>query len=282
MLELTGKYVVVLLEHLMGYLVLVGENDGSEVDMTYAVDELWRRFRSLDVIGKRALKSRVCELAYPTMTTLCPPPEKIKTKGGVKKKGKKPADYDVYRDPSYHESYIEDVVNVESDGNCGFRVIASLHGYGEDGWPMVRRELGLELIDKDRSTLYDKLFSNRLSVVRESLMIESFGSQPPEKWMSLPDMGYLIVNRYNVVLVCLGNPCMTFFPMTSTHSPNVSIYCIGFVNRNHWVQVNMKEGFPLPPVTLDWKKFRSHIATTWMLGFAGRMQHRQLLTPVLA
>ncbi|KAI5396348.1 hypothetical protein KIW84_062523, partial [Lathyrus oleraceus] len=76
----------------------------------------------------------------------------------------------------------------------------------------------------------------------ESLMIESFGSQPPEKWMSLPDMGYLIANRYNVVLVCLGNQCMTFFPMTSSHSPNVSIYCIGFVNRNHWVQVNMKEG----------------------------------------
>ncbi|KAI5411479.1 hypothetical protein KIW84_056527 [Lathyrus oleraceus] len=70
--------------------------------------------------------------------------------------------------------------------------------------------------------------------------------------------------------------------MTSSHSPNVSIYCIGFVNQNHWVQVNMKEGLPLPPVTLDWKKFRSHIATTWMLGFAGRMQHWQLLTPVLA
>jgi hypothetical protein len=44
----------------------------------------------------------------------------------------------------------------------------------------------------------------------------------------------------------------------------------------------MKEVFPFPPVTLDWKKFRSHITTTWMLGFAGRMQHWQLLTPVLA
>ncbi|KAI5410840.1 hypothetical protein KIW84_056108 [Lathyrus oleraceus] len=177
---------------------------------------------------------------------------------------------------------IGDMVKCWEAMNNNLRVIASLHGYGEDGWSMVRRELGLELIDKDRSTLYDKLFSNRLSAVRESLMIESFGSQPPEKWMSLPDMGYLIANRYNVVLVCLGNPCITFFPMTSSHSPNVSIYCIGFVNQNHWVQVNMKEGFPLPPVTLDWKKFRSHIATTWMLGFAGRMQHWQLLTPVLA
>ncbi|KAI5405221.1 hypothetical protein KIW84_052119, partial [Lathyrus oleraceus] len=88
-------------------------------------------------------------------------------------------------------SYIEDVVNVESDGNCGFRVIASLHGYGEDGWPMVRRELGLEIIDKDRSTLYDKLFSNQLSEVRESLMIESFGSQPPEKMVESTRYGLL-------------------------------------------------------------------------------------------
>ncbi|KAI5390399.1 hypothetical protein KIW84_075642 [Lathyrus oleraceus] len=262
----------------------VDTDDGSKVDMTCALDELWKRFRSLDVIGKRELKSRVCELAYPTMTPLCPPPEKLKTKGGVKKKGKKPAEYEFYRDPSYHEyvnkasqssqrSYIEDVVNVESYGNYGFRVIASLHGYGEDGWSMVHRELGLEIIDKDRSTLYDKLFSNRLLEVRESLMIESFGSQPPEKWLTLPDMDYLIANRYNVVLVCLGNPCMTFFPMTSSHSPNVSIYCIGFINQNHWVQVNMKEGFPLPPVTLDWKKFRSHTITSWMLGFAGRLQN---------
>ncbi|CAK8533254.1 unnamed protein product [Lathyrus sativus] len=170
-------------------------DDGSEVDMSSAIDELWKRFKSLDVVGKRALKSRVFELAFPTMTSMCPPPEKIKTKGGVKKKYKKPVGYDVYRDPSYHEyvdqasqssqmqsqpsqtskklklsqssqkksqpsqaskklklsqssqsskqfilqfpnhirSYIDDVVNVVSDGNCGFRVIASLHGYGEDG-----------------------------------------------------------------------------------------------------------------------------------------------------
>ncbi|CAK8544763.1 unnamed protein product [Lathyrus sativus] len=77
-------------------------------------------------------------------------------------------------------------------------------------------------------------------------MIEEFGPQPPHKWLTLPDMGYVIANGYNVVLVCLGIECWTFFPMTSSFSPNVAIYCIGFVNRNHWVQVNMKEGFPLP------------------------------------
>ncbi|CAK8563296.1 unnamed protein product [Lathyrus sativus] len=83
-------------------------------------------------------------------------------------------------------------------------------------------------------------------------MIEEFGPRPPHKWLTLLDMGYVIANRYNV-------------------SPNVSIYCIGFINRNHWVQVSMKEGFPLPPVTVDWKKFRS----------PGRLQHWQQLTPIL-
>ncbi|CAK8532945.1 unnamed protein product [Lathyrus sativus] len=200
-------------------------DDGSEVDMSSAIDELWKRFKSLDVVGKKALKSRVFELAFPTMTSMCPPPEKIKTKGGIKKKDKKPVGYDVYRDPSYHEyvdqasqssqmqsqpsqtskklklsqssqkksqpsqaskklklsqssqsskqfilqfpnhikSYIDDVVNVVSDGNCGFRVITSLHGYGEYGWPMVRRDLGLEIIYNERSSLYVNLFTDQLT-----------------------------------------------------------------------------------------------------------------------
>ena len=38
--------------------------DGYELDMTRAMDALWNRFRSLDIIGKRALKSKVFELDY--------------------------------------------------------------------------------------------------------------------------------------------------------------------------------------------------------------------------
>ncbi|CAK8541181.1 unnamed protein product [Lathyrus sativus] len=77
-------------------------DDGSKVDMSSAIDELWKRFKSLDVVGKRALKSRVFELVFPTMTSMCPPLEKIKTKGESRRKGKKLVGY-VYRDPSYHE-----------------------------------------------------------------------------------------------------------------------------------------------------------------------------------
>ncbi|XP_058749048.1 PKS-NRPS hybrid synthetase cheA-like [Vicia villosa] len=300
------------------------EEAGSEVDMSNAIDELWIRFKSLDVVGKRALKSRVCEIAYPTTTSLCPPPEKIKTKGGVKRKGKKPVGYDVYRDPSGFEyadqasqssqkqsqasqtsrkqsqskkqsqakdedftlqfpchirPYITEIVNVVADGNCGFRAIASWHGYSEDGWAMVRRDLDMEL--REKKDLYERLFGLSLSEVRNGLLIDHVGFQPPEKWLTLPEMGYLIANRYNIILVLLGNPCLTFFPMTTTFSPSAPTYCIGLVNRNQFLRVNMKEGFPLPPVTLDWMKFRHQVATSWMLGFAGRLQHWHHLTPML-
>ncbi|XP_058768861.1 uncharacterized protein LOC131642657 [Vicia villosa] len=160
----------------------VDADDGSEIDMTNAIDEIWKRWRSLNVVGKRALKTRVCEIAYPTTTKMCPPPEKIKSKEGVKKKVRRHVGYDVYRDPSGYEyvnqahsssqksskrlcsqlsqtsknkesdkyivqfpdyirPFIDDIVDVRDDGNCGFRAIASLHGYGTDGWSMVRQDL---------------------------------------------------------------------------------------------------------------------------------------------
>ncbi|KAI5394098.1 hypothetical protein KIW84_060981 [Lathyrus oleraceus] len=127
------------------------------------------------------------------MTPLCPPPEKLKTKGGVKKKGKKPAECDVYRDPSYHE-YVDKASQSSQRQSQPSQTSKKIKLSKKQPqfilqFPNDIRELGLEIIDKDRSTLYDKLFSNRLSEVRESLMIESFGSQPPEKWLSLPDTG---------------------------------------------------------------------------------------------
>ncbi|KAK2444527.1 hypothetical protein QL285_015548 [Trifolium repens] len=73
--------------------------------MSHAIDAIWSRFWSLDIVGKRALKSKMFELAYPATSSLCPPPEKIKTREGVKNKdkGKAPKGYDVYHDLSYFE-----------------------------------------------------------------------------------------------------------------------------------------------------------------------------------
>lgn len=92
--------------------------------------------------------------------------------------------------------------------------LESLHGYGEDGWSMVHRDLDNE-IRGSISCLYEKLFGCRLLKLRESLLISSLGPQPIEKWMTLPEMGYVIENWYNFILISMGCPSLTFFPMSA-------------------------------------------------------------------
>ncbi len=271
------------------------EGGVSEEELALQWDALVNRFRSLNVIGKRTLFSKVRELVFPDTTSMCPPPQKVKTKGAPKKgKGKAPAmdEYDVRRDPSYFEHvdnmysnvpsgntskasnvpstvptrkkkrsdvpsnvhqrpylgqfplqfhpYIEEIVDVEDDGNCGYRSIAALLGKSEDGWSIVRQDLEKEI--RMHYDLYSQLFGDQYQALRESLLGVT-GSCFRDKWMTLPDMGYVIATKYKLVLVSL-NPCSqtcwTFFPLRGTchpTQPNNALICIGFVNKNHWVQV---------------------------------------------
>jgi len=59
--------------------------------------------------------------------------------------------------------------------------------------------------------------------------------------MTIPDMGYVIASRYNVILVCLSlQQNVTIFPLRSKPPVDVSqhrIICIGHVYGNHFVQV---------------------------------------------
>ena len=87
---------------------------------------------------------------------------------------KNPSNKFIIQFPDHTRPSIDDIVSVKSDGNYGFRVTTSLHGYGNDGWPIVRCDLDSEIRGSRRS-LYEKLFGSRLLEVRESLMISSIG-----------------------------------------------------------------------------------------------------------
>jgi len=62
-----------------------------------------------------------------------------------------------------------------------------------------------------------------------------------DKWMTIPDMGYTIANRYNVILVCLSSrQNITIFPLRSRppiDSRQHKLICIGHVHDSHFVQV---------------------------------------------
>ncbi|XP_040868472.1 uncharacterized protein [Glycine max] len=47
--------------------------------------------------------------------------------------------------PPFMHGFIEDVVDVKADGNCGYRSVSALLGMGEECWAMMRNELIKEL-----------------------------------------------------------------------------------------------------------------------------------------
>ncbi|KAH1234534.1 hypothetical protein GmHk_09G026716 [Glycine max] len=151
---------------------------------------------------------------------------------------------------------IVNIVDVEADGNCGYRSVAGLLGMGEDSWSLVRTHLLIEL-DKF-SEDYIKLFgdTNKFEDLRMSLHVDRLTKVTMDKWMDITDMGYVIASRYNVILVSLFHQkSMTFFSLRSQPPRDSSVHriiCIGHVYGNHFVQIYLKDRCPLPPIALLW------------------------------
>lgn len=136
--------------------------------------------------------------------------------------------------------YIQLVKDVRPDGNCGYRVISSQMGFGEDGWRQVRRDMLNELMT--HKDLYDGLYweNGRYMELLQRLDFFEDSIAGVDKWMTLPDMGHIIASCYNVVFISLSSHmCLTFLPLRSVPEPSVSrkSVAIGFVNGNHFVQV---------------------------------------------
>ncbi|XP_058780962.1 uncharacterized protein LOC131655076 [Vicia villosa] len=157
--------------------------------------------------------------------------------------------------PAFFHPYIDDIVDVEPDGNCGFRYISSTLGSGEEACYDVQRQLYTQI--QQHAYLFFKLFYDTVSDVSNSLLVKHLGFQGKEKWMTIPDVGYLVASKYSVVFVSLSMLMnVTFFllliappPYTSRHT----IIVVGFVNDNHWVQIKLRLDCPLPPVTGRWR-----------------------------
>ena len=137
--------------------------------------------------------------------------------------------------------YIQLIKDVRPDGNFGFRAIASMMGFGEDGWRQVRRDMLNELLS--HRTLYEGMYweIGRYDELLQRLDYFEDSNAGIEKWMTIPDMGHIVASCYNVVLISLSSSiCLTFLPLHSVPEPTVSRRCItlGFVNESHFVQVS--------------------------------------------
>ncbi|KAH1266555.1 hypothetical protein GmHk_01G002021 [Glycine max] len=191
----------------------------------------------------------------------------------------------------YMHDFIQNIVNVKADGNCGYRSVADLLGMGEDSWSVVRNHL-LKELEKFLED-YIKLFggTERFEELRMPLLVDGLTNVTTNKWMDITDMGYVIALRYNIIIVSLyKQQSMMFFSLRSQPLPDSSVHhiiCIGHVYDNHFVelctieliffshvqQVYLKDCYPLLLVALLWSSNCHPQAKQWPTPYISRMQH---------
>ena len=102
-------------------------------------------------------------------------------------------------------------------------------------------------------------------------------------WMTMPDMGHLIAFRYNLVLYHLSiEQRLIVLSLRSVPMPTPSRteITIGFVNQNHFVQLFLTPGHPIPPTAKLWRQFHHSCANGWETSYRDRIkQFKELITP---
>ncbi|KAL5194330.1 hypothetical protein HKD37_20G056426 [Glycine soja] len=195
----------------------------------------------METISKRFEELDLWEIAYPDQNSMCPPPTKEyvdvfhsmqNNNSSVRRStssSEKPNPRRIMPmldqfQPFIHD-FIDNIVDVKLDGNCGYRLVADLSSMGEDSWLLVRNHLLKEL----------GKFSHEMS-----LLVNGLTKVTMDKWMDITDMGYVIASRYNVTFVSLSQQqSMTFFPLRTQPPPDSSMHriiCIDHVYNNHFVQ----------------------------------------------
>jgi histone-lysine N-methyltransferase SETD2 len=182
--------------------------------------------------------------------------------------------------PLFMHSYIDDIIDVEGDGYCGYRVVAVDQNKSEDDYNLIRLVMLRELnLNRER---YLRLYGSkrRLNYIIDAMYpppnIKSRNEvAPKEKWLTFPDMGHIIATHYNKVVVQLTKHTIgiseTFFPLRGSPpiDPSSKILCIGLI-PNHFVYVKLKDGCPLPPTCLEWRNHHDEEAAAWEYSFMDR------------
>ena len=152
--------------------------------------------------------------------------------------------------PGIFHDYIDDIRDVEGDGNCGFRAIALCLGYNEDQWLYIRKQLLEEL--ESQYYAYHRVFTDGFNEVYQSL--RWFQSPTPfqEHWLHMPLTGYLIANKFGVIVHCLSHEqnttCFPLWRGPEEFQPHRAI-TLALVNGIHYMSVFLKGNCPMSPTT---------------------------------
>jgi len=166
--------------------------------------------------------------------------------------------------------YIEGIVDVIGDGHCEFMAIAESVGLTEESHVMVRRALIKEL--KEHRNKYIEIYAieRRYNYILDGLHPPKNASSfaPPDKWLTLPDLRHIVASCYNRSVLEMTTLDIvvseTFFPLRGRPpvNPKSNMIFLGLIS-NHSVLLSLKDGFPLPPSSTEWRNHRNIEAATW-------------------
>ncbi|XP_057485845.1 uncharacterized protein LOC130772121 [Actinidia eriantha] len=172
------------------------------------------------------------------------------------------------------QRYISHTIDVQADGHCGFRAIAALIGYGEEGWSQVRFEL-MEEIQQNKD-LYDHFYPDQNLVDNLLFSLNWFEPWAPQMyWMDSMPLGIVIALRYNLVLHTFGEnvgSCFTHLPLRTPPVSNqerreIAIAHVG----NHFVQLFLHSHYPVPPIPMWWWQHSAYEAKGWAARYETRV-----------
>lgn len=200
---------------------------------------------------------------------------------------------------------LDKCIDVEGDGNCGFRCVSHAYNQGDDNkeqWSFIRKELLTE-IRGHRETykaIYGVLLqdneiiesSNKDEIVDRALDRIDWDKPdqgaPQTKWMEKDDL-YAVATRFNYAIVfyvkheikssdkkegLIG--CSTILPLRAevgVEKPEAEL-AIAFVGNNHYIRLIMKgDDYPLPPIESRWFQNRDESVEGWENFYSDRF-HR--------
>ncbi|XP_057456116.1 uncharacterized protein LOC130747258 [Lotus japonicus] len=176
--------------------------------------------------------------------------------------------------PEEFRPFIDSLVHVKGDKHCRFRCVAALLDMVEDKWPIVRRTLIQEL--DTEFGMYCSIFGiAETNEIRSTLHVTSGGFVGEDKWMTVPNMEYIISIAYKVVFMTLGvSGCNTFFSLRGSPDP-LALHkrmTVAFVNKNHFIGVVLRDGHPMPLTAHMWAYKRRDEAKEWVEPYSDRIE----------
>ncbi|KAH1249540.1 hypothetical protein GmHk_05G012869 [Glycine max] len=222
------------------------------------------RFQELDVCGKVTLKSKLREISYPDLNSMCARPEKVKTKGAQKKpmtKHQRSIKYDL----SYWDNSSVKRSASSSEQAKPRRTMPMLDQFHPCIHDSIENIVNVKADELAKwSDEYINLLGgiDRFEELKRSLLVDGLSMVTMNKWMNITDMGY-----YNVILVSLSlQQSMTFFLLRSQPPRDCFVHYLICIDH-----VFLRDCCPLLSVALLWYTYCHYQAKQLPTPYISRM-----------